>query len=388
MLFYYYHVNDNGNDNSPFMMMNKRRATIKEVAQAAGVSTQTVSRVLNDRPDVSPETRERVRSVITTLGYSPNALARSLIQGRSNTIGVVSYGLSYYGPARILTGVERRANEIGYSMQLSLLRRPETNRGEEIFQNLLDRQVDGIIWAVPEIGTNREWLAEQIRTLSVPVVAIHMQPIPGVPMVAIDNREGGRLATKHLMAQGYQRIGIITGPESWWESQQRELGWRDAMQAAGFTDLDMLKAVGDWYPSSGSYGLEQLLARVPDLEAVFACNDPMAVGALQAARRLGRQVPENLAVVGFDDVPEAAYYFPSLTTIRQPLLELGAHAVEMLSRIFSESREIAAGNEPAALFGTPERDRSQLHQVWLPPQLIIRDSSRTRQPVPKAAQDE
>ena len=254
-------------------MLIKKRVTIKEVAQAAGVSTQTVSRVLNDRPDVSDETREKIRKIISDLGYSPNVLARSLIQGRSNTLGVVGYGLGYYGPSRALTGVERRANEMGYSLLLSLVREPETNDGEAIFYNLIARQVDGIIWAVPEIGSNRDWLADQLHRLSVPVVFINMHPKPGVAVAAIDNREGGHLATEHLIEQGYHKIGIIAGPSSWWEARQREQGWREAMLWYGLADeaeLDRLKVTGDWYPSSGATGLDELLQRCPDLEAVFA----------------------------------------------------------------------------------------------------------------------
>jgi LacI family transcriptional regulator len=348
-------------------MLTRKRVTIKEVAQAAGVSTQTVSRVLNDRPDVSTETREKIRAIIADLGYSPNALARSLIQGRSHTLGVAGYGLSYYGPSRVLTGIERRANELGYSLLLNLLRDPETEDGEEIFHNLLARQVDGIIWAVPEIGANRDWVAEQLVQKAddalVPVVFINMEPRDGLAVAAMDNRAGGRLATEHLLAQGYRRIGIISGPCSWWEAQQREQGWREAMTAAGVNphELDGLKVTGDWYPSSGEKGLEELLRRCPDLEAVFACNDPMAAGALLAARRLGHTVPETLAVVGFDDVPEAAYYFPSLTTVRQPLSQLGGQAVELLNRMLS----VPVDGE--------ELPSSQT--LWLHPQLIIRNST-------------
>jgi LacI family transcriptional regulator len=350
------------------MTQTRKRVTIKEVAQAAGVSTQTVSRVLNDRRDVSAETRERIRGIIDEMGYSPNVLARSLIQGRSHTLGVVGYGLSYYGPSRVLTGIERRANELGYSLLLSLLREPDTNDGKEIFHNLSAHQVDGIIWAVPEIGSNRAWAAEQLNNHpgapgSVPVVFINMEPAPGLAAAAMDNREGGRLATEHLLSQGYRQIGIITGPCSWWEAQQRELGWREAMQAAGASicDPDSLKAVGDWYPASGEKGLQELLARCPGLEAVFACNDPMAAGALLAARRLGLRVPEDLAVVGFDDVPEAAFYYPSLTTIRQPLAELGGQAVDMLNDFLSDH-----------LYG---RESEPPQTVWLHPKLVIRDSS-------------
>jgi LacI family transcriptional regulator len=345
-------------------MRTKKRVTIKEVAQAAGVSTQTVSRVLNDRPDVSTETRERIREIITDLGYSPNVLARSLIQGRSHTLGVVGYGLRYFGPSRVLTGIERRSNELGYSILLSLLRDLENNDGVEVFRNLLDRQVDGIIWAVPEIGSNREWIAEQLNHISCPVVFINMQPVRGVPVVAIDNCAGGRMATEHLLNQGYRRIGLITGPESWWEAREREKGWQEAMIANGIAseELASLKVNGDWYPSSGETGLEELLRRRPDLEAVFACNDPMAAGALQAARRFGRRVPEDLAIIGFDDTPESAYYFPTLSTIRQPLLEVGGQAVTLLHEIFESS------------MGPSEVDSSRV--IWIQPDIVIRDSSR------------
>ncbi|HEX9017913.1 MAG TPA: LacI family DNA-binding transcriptional regulator [Anaerolineaceae bacterium] len=343
-------------------MQTTKRVTIRDVARAAGVSTQTVSRVLNERTDVSAQTRARILAIIAELGYSPNALARSLIQGHSRTLGVVAYGLSYYGPSRVLTGIEHRANALGYSVMLSLLHDPETNDGQELFFNLRSRQVDGIIWAVPEIGANRAWIGEHVDPMDCPVVFINMQPDQGASVAAIDNREGGRLATGHLLAQGYRRIGLISGPDSWWEARQREQGWREAMQAGGVAPgtLDAFKVAGDWYPSSGSNGLETLLRRHPYLEAVFACNDPMAAGALQAARRLGRRVPEDLAIVGFDDTPEAVYYYPSLTTIRQPLAELGARAVDMVIHTASG----AAQPTPQAL--------------WMHPELVIRESSARR----------
>ena len=343
--------------------MRKKSVTIKEVAAAAGVSAQTVSRVLNDRPDVSEETRADIQRIIAEMGYSPNILARSLIQGRSNTLGVVGYGLGYYGPSRILTGIERQANELGYSLFLHLLRQPETNTGENLFANLVMRKVDGIIWAVPEIGDERGLLLAQADRAGVPVVFINMEPRPGLSVAAMDNHTGARRAVEHLIDQGYTRIGIITGPQAWWESRQRAAGWRSALQAASRlrpAEIDRLCVAGDWYPSSGAAGLEQLLAQDPGLEAVFACNDPMALGALNAARRLGRCVPEDLAVVGYDDVPEASFYHPALTTVRQPLAEMGAEAVRMLHRALSH----------------PEGDSYPSEQVWLSPELVVRASSQ------------
>lgn len=340
----------------------KKSVTIKEVARAAGVSAQTVSRVLNDRPDVSDETRQRVRDIINQLGYSPNIIARSLIQGRSNTIGVVGYGLGYYGPSRTLTGVERQANELGYSTLLSLLREPDLTAGESILSNLLMRKVDGIIWAVPEIGEHRSILLEAIQSAPVPVVFINMQPREGLAVVAVDNNAGGRQATLHLLARGCRRVGIIAGPDTWWESRQREAGWRSAMLESGQfneDDLRRLKVSGDWYPSSGERGLEVLLDQNPELDAVFAFNDPMALGALKAARRLNRRVPDDIAIVGFDDIPEANFYTPSLTTLRQPLLELGASAVRLLHQVLSQ----------------PENPYIFPEQIWLQSELVVRESS-------------
>jgi len=343
-------------------MIDKKSVTIKEVAQVAGVSAQTVSRVLNDRSDVSDETRQRVREVITELGYSPNILARSLIQGRSNTIGVVGYGLSYYGPSRTVTGLERHANELGYSLLLSLIREPETTSGQPILDHLLMRKVDGVIWAVPEIGSHRMGLLRIVQQINVPVIFINMQPRPGFNVVAVDNYAGGRMATEHLLSQGRRRIAVITGPETWQESRQRELGWRSTLLASGVVDgasLERRKVVGDWYPKSGESGLEELLRREPQIDAVFAFNDQMALGALKAARRLGRRVPEDLAVVGFDDVPEADYFCPSLSTLRQPLIELGSQAVRLLHNILTYKGE---GTCP------PE-------QIVLQPELVVRSSS-------------
>jgi LacI family transcriptional regulator len=342
--------------------MRKKSVTIKEVAAAAGVSAQTVSRVLNDRPDVSEETRTAIQRIIADLGYSPNILARSLIQGRSNTLGVVGYGLGYYGPSRIVTGIERQANELGYSLLLHLLRDPENNLGEDLFANLLMRKVDGIIWAVPEIGDTRPALLAQAERAGVPVVFINMEPRPGLSVVTMDNLTGARRAVEHLLNQGYTKIGIITGPDGWWESRQREAGWRSALLAAGRlrpAEIDRLRVTGDWYPSSGAAALEQLLAREPGLDAVFSCNDPMALGALNAARRLGHCVPSDFAVVGYDDVPEASFYDPALTTVRQPLQEMGAEAVRMLHRALSQ----------------PEGESYPPEQVWFSPELVVRASS-------------
>ena len=345
-------------------MIGKQRVTMRQVAEEAGVSIQTVSRVINDRPDVAPETRQQVRDIINRLGYRPSNIARSLIQGRSCTLGVVGYGLEYFGPSRVLVGIEHQASAMGYSLLLSLLRQPE-NGDVRVLHDMLAHHVDGIIWAVPEIGHNRNWVSEEIPGLAVPIVFLDMQSRPNLSIVNVDNRIGGRLATKHILDQGYRHIGLITGPLDWWAARQREQGWRDALEEAGLRVNDKLIVEGDWSAASGEQSLLQLLQQSPEIEAVFACNDQMALGVLKAARKNGLNVPKDLAVVGLDDVPEAAFFCPPLTTVRQDLDELGRSAVQELGRLIEASRQNDVDAEPET--------------IWLQPELVIRESSTVRE---------
>jgi DNA-binding LacI/PurR family transcriptional regulator len=341
-------------------MISKDKATIKDVARVAGVSTQTVSRVLNNRSDVSRETRSRVQQVITSMGYSPNVFARNLSRGRSNTLGVIGYGLVYYGTSSVLTGIENKANELGFSLTLSLIDRVEPSRVEQILYDLLSRRVEGIIWTVPGDINTLDWLAEKISKVQTPLVYVNKGSNGSDHVTAVNNRLGGRLATEHLLQQGYQRIGIITGPKNWWESQERMLGWREKVKENGYSDIDDLIVEGDWNSPTGDAGLHMLLDRNPEIDAVFVSNDQMALGALQAVRRLGLSTPEDLGVVGFDDIPEAAYFYPPLTTVRQDTRNLGAMAVERINDLIQAQQE-GETLEPETL--------------WLEPRLIVRKSS-------------
>lgn len=334
--------------------------TIKDVAREAGVSLMTVSRVLNDRPDVSPITRKRVQEVIEELGFAPSEIARSLSYGRSSTIGVVSSGLEFYGPSRTLVGIEMQANELGFSLMVRLLHSPVESRGERALNDLIAHQVAGIIWAVAEIGDEREWLYVHLLERGTPVVFLNIKPRPDTSFVAVDNRQGGRLAASHLLDRGYQKIGIVSGPQEWWEARERELGWREILSKAGSGNLQNLKEIGDWTARSGYKAMIKLLEHVPDLEAVFVSNDSMAMGALQAAAVCGRSVPEDLAVVGFDDIPESAYFTPPLTTVRQDLLEVGCQAVSLLNQQLQARQNEELISAQATL---------------LEPELVVRQSS-------------
>ncbi len=209
------------------------RPTIKQVAAAAGVSTQTVSRVMNDRPDVSPETRERVLKVIEEMGYQPSALARSLIQQRSYTLGVVTAGLKYIGPSRTLSGITNAAEHAGYSLLLMELPSFDTNHVLPILQGFISRHVDGIIWAVQEVGQNRDWLKSPPVDLGIPIVFLTMEPREGISIVSVNNYLGARMVMEHLFEQGYRHIGHISGPLDWWEARQRMAAWKDTLKEKG-----------------------------------------------------------------------------------------------------------------------------------------------------------
>jgi len=345
----------------------KPRATIRDVATAAGVSHQTVSRVINNRPDVADETRRRVWEVINELNYQPSAIARSLIRQRSFTLGVVTAGLKYVGPSRTLSGITAQAEEMGYTLVLKELPRFDTNDIQPLLNSLLGRRVDGIIWAVPEIGTNRAWLESQPPALAAPLMFLTMGTRPALSSVSIDNYQGGCLATEHLLGQGYQRIGHISGPLDWWEARQRMAGWQDTLRRAGKAVADHHWASGNWSAASGETAIGLLLDAYPKMDALFVANDQMALGVLQSACRRGLRIPYDLAAVGFDGIPEAGYYWPPLTTVYQDLRELGCTAVRELSRAIEAVHQEDAPVGPVALS--------------LQPELIVRESSAARRPL-------
>jgi LacI family transcriptional regulator len=342
-------------------MPGRRRVTIKGVASAAGVSTQTVSRVINERPDVSPETRKRVQEVIEELGYRPSALARSLIHQRSYTLGVVTAGLKFLGPSRTLNGITAAVEEAGYSLLLKELPRFDVNDLEPIFQALLSRHVDGIIWAVPEVGENRAWVDEQSLQVDVPVVHLTMEPRENVSIVSIDNYLGGRLAMSHLIEQGFQNIGHISGPLDWWESRQRKKAWADALTGASLEVRDDYWAEGNWSSASGARAFERLRHQYPAMDAIFVGNDQMALGVMQIAARAGLRIPQELGIVGFDNIPESGFFWPPLTTVEQDQYQVARLAVEQIIKII-ESRWDGS---------PPYGPKSSM----LEPSLVVRDSS-------------
>jgi LacI family transcriptional regulator len=337
------------------------RATIKEVASVAGVSTQTVSRVINERPDVSPETRRRVQEVIKELSYRPSALARSLISQRSYTLGVVTAGLRHLGPSRTLSGITSAAEDAGYSLLLKELPDYETEDITPIFQAFLSQRVDGIIWAVPEVGENRKWVNNSPAEIDIPLVYIAMETRENLSIVSVDNYMGGRMAMSHLLEQGCRRIGHISGPLDWWEARQRMAAWKDALLEAGLEASERYCVEGTWSSASGALGIEMLFHQYPEMDAIFVANDQMALGVLQFFAEKKTRVPEDVSIVGFDNISESAFFYPSLTTVQQDQQLVAKVAVEEVIKI------IEAGWQGFEL--------AQPQSIILTPSLVVRQSS-------------
>lgn len=294
-----------------------------DVARVAGVSHMTVSRVLNGHSAVSEATRTRVLDAVRELDYRPNTAARALVTGRTRTLGVIGANTTLYGPASTLVAVERSARDAEYAVTIASLAAPDRRSVCEAVEYLRAQLVEGIIVIAPHIVT-----AEALRHAprGVPIVAVEGGPGP-VPSVVVDQHLGAMTATKHLLSLGHRAIAHISGPQDWHEARERERGWRDALRAVGATTT--LTARGDWSPRSGYEATRRLLKR-SGWSGLFVANDQMAIGALRALREADLAVPERISVVGFDDIPEAAYLSPPLTTVRQDFGQIGRRALAML----------------------------------------------------------
>jgi DNA-binding LacI/PurR family transcriptional regulator len=295
-----------------------------DVAQLAGVSHQTVSRVINKHPSVTATTRTRVLAAIEELGYRRNSAARTLVTGKSQTLGVVTLNSTLYGPASTLYGIEQAALESQYFVTVASLRSTDRPAVRQAIGRLVDQGVEGVVVIAP-----LDSLAQALASLptGLPVVAVEGDAAADIDVVTVDQQAGAQAATQHLLDLGHATVWHVTGPGDWLEAQQRTTGWRATLERAGAEVPPPLR--GDWSARSG-YETGRVLAGMPDVTAVFVANDSMAVGVLRAFHERGRDVPGDVSVVGFDDVPEAAYFSPPLTTIRQDFGEVGRRSLALL----------------------------------------------------------
>jgi DNA-binding LacI/PurR family transcriptional regulator len=303
---------------------------MSDVGRVAGVSHQTVSRVINGNRHVRPETRRRVLAAMSQLGYRPNRAARALATGRSQMLGVVSFDTTLYGPASTLFGIERAAHDAGYFIVVASMTALDRESLTAAVERLRIQGVDGILVIAPLSAA-----AEALRHVpeDIPLVAVEAGPGGGFPVVEVDQFSGAARATRYLLDLGHATVWHIAGPPEFIEAGRRLDGWRHTLEAAGVEPPPPL--IGDWSSRSG-YELGGRLAADPAVTAVFVANDQMALGVLRAMHEHGREIPAEVSVVGFDDVPEAAYFLPPLTTVRQDFIELGNRALRLMLQTIAD----------------------------------------------------
>lgn len=328
----------------------RRAPSMADVARHAGVSAQTVSRVSNGLSNVDDSTRERVTTSMRELGYRPNGAARALKAGRFHTIGVIMFTLETLGNVRTLDAIAVEAARSGYSVTLMPVPDPTLGAVSGAYRRLAEQAVDGVI-IIFEAS-----LLDQVEiTLppGLPVVVIDSNAGSGYAVVDVDQAQGARLATEHLLSLGHSQVWHIAGPTSSFSAMHRVDAWRGCLEEAGITPPEALH--GDWTTESG-YRLGLTLGRRPDVSAIFAANDQMALGAMKALHELGRDIPGDVSVVGFDDMDEARAFWPPLTSVRQNFREVGRISMERL---------LAQIADPLQSTET----------VLIPTELIVRESS-------------
>ncbi len=329
--------------------------SIKDIAKVMNISYSTVSRALNNSPRVKLETRELIQRKAVEMGYLPSAIARSLVTRRTNTIGVVVTKITDLFFAEVIQGIEETAVNRGYSV---ILTNSDGKPDYELaaIQTLRERRVDGIILVAACASTEakqRLFASPEIETPIVIINNVHQQHVGY--SIETDNLGGGRAATQHLLDLGHRRIAYIAGPSNEWDSVERQQGYEQALQGAGIPLDPMLIGRGTNFAQGGLTAMRQLLALPDPPTAVFCYNDVTALGAMRAAYAVGRRIPQDLSVVGFDDIALAPYFEPPLTTVAQAKREMGEKAVQMVLDL---------------LAGAPVVEK------WvLPSELIVREST-------------
>jgi DNA-binding LacI/PurR family transcriptional regulator len=303
-----------------------QKLTMKNVAALSGVSYQTVSRVINDMPDVSERTRKRVQKVMKKVGFRPNMTARQLRSRRSTTIGLVTFATGYYGPSQVLTKSEQCVKELGFGFMFSGIVEESIEEIRRAVDELCAYQVCGILIHLP-LQVDLRGLRDLSR--NVPFVAVDSDFGFQAPSIVIDNELGSQIATRHLIERGHKKIAYLQGPQSWRAAKLRYLGWQKEIKAATLVHGPLVQ--GDWSAGSGFEAVKKMLVKSwGKFTAVVVANDQMALGAIRAFQESGVRIPEDISIVGFDDIPEAGFFGPPLSTIKQDFDALGKLSVHCL----------------------------------------------------------
>lgn len=338
---------------SPKQAASSAPPTIFDVARLAGVSHQTVSRVINNHASVRETTRDRVRQAVEQLSYRPNAAARGLVGGRSRNIGLITTGSPDYGPTSTVLGLLSAARAADYSVSLATAVDTEPESVRAAVDLVLGQQIDALVVVASRIRILDTVAALRVR---VPVVVIESSGRTTRPSLSIDQYAGARTATEHLIGLGHRDILHVAGPADSMDATERVRGWRDTMAEHGLVARQPLE--GDWTPASGFRIGEALVERGPSFTALFVANDQMSLGCIHALSLHGIRVPEDVSIVGFDDIPEAEHFAPPLTTMRQDFRRLGTDVLTTVLDLV-EDREVAPSSH-------------------LTPSLVIRRSTTAR----------
>ncbi|TFC95968.1 MULTISPECIES: LacI family DNA-binding transcriptional regulator [Cryobacterium] len=306
-----------------------RAPSIRDVARLAGVSHQTVSRVLNDHPSIRDSTKAKVLQVMEDLQYRPNRAARALSRGRSRTIGLLS-AESAYGPASSIAAIQDAAQEAGYYVNTANLTNVDPESIEAALDHLMNQSVEGIVVIAPQVRVFD--VLEQL-SIDVPFVTLSSRGLLNDNSLSVDQMTGARQATRHLIDLGHRQIYHLAGPQDWIEAEARMRGFLDEMWEKDVPT--MAPILGDWTADFGYHAGRELL-RMRDFTAIFASNDQMALGFMHACREAGLVLPRDMSIVGFDDIPEAAHFWPPLTTVRQDFAELGRRCIALLLSSLSD----------------------------------------------------
>jgi len=344
-----------GQEVAPVPGVRKRPPSQADVAALAGVSAQTVSRVANGLTNVDEQTRERVLTAMRILGYHRNSAARALTLGRFHMLGVISFDLSAHGNARTLAAISQAAQAAGYAVNIAAVQKQTEDAVQEAFSQLTGQAVDGVVVIEAQI-LDRQGLH---LTAGVPVVVADGDPEH--PFASVDNNQaaGASDATRHLLDLGHRSVWHVGGPQDSYSARHRAAAWHSTLKEAGAVVPPL--QLGDWTADSG-YRLGRELAARADVTAVFAANDHMALGVMRAMHEAGRSIPGDVSVVGFDDVPESAFYLPPLTTVHQDFEEIGRQCVSLLLE---------------QIHGTAD---SVKRLVSVPPRLVVRQSTGPARP--------
>ncbi|MDH6181921.1 DNA-binding LacI/PurR family transcriptional regulator [Microbacteriaceae bacterium SG_E_30_P1] len=299
-----------------------QKPNIRHVARLAGVSHTTVSRVINDHPRIAPETRERVLGIMRELNYRPNSAARALANRRTHRIGVIVDSVVEFGPGSTVRAIEEAAHERGYTV--STIAVDDRVSTSDALGTLDAIGVDGLCLITPRSSS-----VESLRSgaLDVPALVVGPEPEPDFFTVSVDQRRGARLAVEHLIELGHRDILHLAGPLDWLDARARASEWTRCMTEAGLRPRPVV--VGDWTSDSG-YAFGRSLTTMPAFTAVFAANDRMALGLIHALHEQGIRVPDDISVIGFDDLPDARHFLPPLTTVSQDFRSLGVLSMETL----------------------------------------------------------